>query len=318
MSKKIFAAINKNESIRKKCSSGAVFYELALNTISDGGVVFGAAFDKAFNVAHTFADKIEEIEPLLTSKYTQSRIGNSYSRAKEFLEYGRKVLFVGTPCQISGFKSFLGKDYDNLVCVDFICHGVPSPGVFSEYIKRISEGKKIKKINFRDKTHGWLNYSLRIDFEGGEYYSKDLTEDLFMKGFLQDIILRPSCYKCHFRGDSRDSDLTLADYWGVNRDIPELFDDKGASLVITHTEKGETTLEEVSDKLYLREAYFELALSHNTSYFKSVSKPEKRAVFFRNGIDGFSLLEKLTKKPLLQTIIKKSKSAVKTLLGKNK
>lgn len=294
MSINVFAAKHKDNDIRLKSSSGAVFFELARQTISQNGVVFGAAFDSEWNVYTSYSEDINACIKFLGSKYVQSNIGTAYEAAKEFLMDGKQVLFSGTPCQISGLKSYLGKLYDNLLTVDFICHGVPSPGVWREYLKNISQNRLIEKINFRDKTEGWLNYYFTIDFLDGTVYRIAHEQDLYMNGFLHNIILRPSCYECKFKGVERESDITLADYWGVNNFTPELHDNKGTSLLIIHTKKGNKIWSNVSSQFDHREVQFNLAFQSNSSFFTSATKTLKRNIYFRNGIGEIEFLKRLT------------------------
>ena len=155
---KAYAAINKNEAVRMKSSSGGVFYSLAKWIIAHGGVVFGARFNTRWEVIHDFTETLEGIEPFMGSKYVQSFIGDTFRQAKRFLEDGRWVLFSGTPCQLGGLRSFLGKEYERLLQIDLICHGAPSPKVWKNYLKDYFEGRKIRSISFRDKENGWRNY----------------------------------------------------------------------------------------------------------------------------------------------------------------
>ena len=182
ITKKAYCCINENSLIREKSSSGGIFYLLAEFIINRNGVVFGAKFDDEYRVVHDCCETIQGIEKFMGSKYVQSYIGDSYIQVLDYLKNGRQVLFSGTPCQINGLKAFLGKDYDNLVTVDFICHGVPSPLVWKKYLYEVSNGKEIQDISFRNKENGWLDFSLAIKYGIGERYIKTLREDTYMKG----------------------------------------------------------------------------------------------------------------------------------------
>ncbi len=315
---KAYALYNKNEEIREKSSSGGVFYELAKAIINKNGVVFGAMFDDEWNVVHSYAENLDDLKPFLGSKYAQSTVGTCYKDVKKFLEAGRLCLFSGTPCQVTGLKSFLGKEYNNLLTVDFICHGVPSRLVWREYVKNIGKNDEIKCISFRDKTEGWLSFSMKFEYKDGSVYRKNLNEDLFMQGFLQDIYLRPSCYSCAFKGVDRKSDVTLADYWGIQSDLPEMFDDNGTSFIMIHSESGDKILKEIEKNFVYKEINSEKPLSHNPSALYSAKLPKKRAEFFENGTIDFGLLEKLTKqsftKKLTLRILNKVKSIIKKLI----
>lgn len=306
-----YAAINKNAEIRKISSSGAVFYELAKWFIAQNGIVFGAKFDGQWNVVHDHAETLNGVKRFLGSKYVQSDLRDEYRKAKSCLDAHQAVLFSGTPCQISGLKSFLKKEYKNLFTADLVCHGVPSPGVWKKYLQKVSQGREIANVNFREKAAGWMNYSLQIDFTDGSRYSQTLEDDLYLQGFLQNIYLRPSCYECRFKGVEREADITLADYWGVHQDIPQMFDGQGTSLVLVHSEKGEKLWGAVKGSFDACEADIKPALSHNTSAVSSAVRPAKRDEFYRGGIGTFEMLTRLTKKTLGQRTKQKVKVFVK-------
>lgn len=273
-----YACINNDENVRLKSSSGGVFSLLATEVINSGGVVFGAAFDDNFNVHHIDIDSISKLDLLRGSKYVQSRIGSSYAKAKEYLDEGRMVLFSGTPCQIGGLKSFLGKMYDNLILQDIVCHGVPSPLMWQKYIKyRENEAMSMtKKVFFRYKQYGWKMYSVMFEFANGTEYQQIVSKDLFMQGFLKDLYLRQSCYNCNFKSLRRESDLTLADFWGVDRIAPDMFDDKGTSLVFVNSAKGQGLLDKISRKATLKYVDIDVAVKHNLSACQSCRMPIKR------------------------------------------
>lgn len=279
---KAIAVINKNDKVRLKSSSGGVFYAIAEWVINNGGVVFGAKFDDDYcGVYHDFCEEVENLDPLLRSKYLQSRIGQSYSKVKSFLEQKRIVLFSGTPCQISGLLRFLGSHYDNLITVDVICHGVPSPGVWKHHLEKISHNSKIIHVNFRDKCDGWSNSHISIEFSNGARVSQGQTESSYFLGFLRNDTLRKSCYECRHRTPERESDLTVADYWGVDKLCPEMYDNKGTSTVLVHSKWGEYLIDCISDKLAVKEQTFENALKFNQGANGENPKSHRRnTVFF--------------------------------------
>lgn len=280
---KAYACINKDEEERLRSSSGGIFSLLAKEILSKKGVVFGAAFDKDFFVTHQYIENVEDLDKLKTSKYLQSIIGNTYRQAKEFLEQGRYVLYTGTPCQIEGLLSYLGKDYKNLYTQDFICHGVPSPKVWKKYInyRKGKDEKSPISINFRDKVpQGWKMFSLSFQYENSKY-SANQTEDIYMKAFLRDICLRDSCYQCSFRKEKRISDITLADFWGVNKILPEWDDDRGTSLVLVNSEKGREIYQEILEKLKSKEVTMENALMSNPAIVYSPKSHKNRERFFQ-------------------------------------
>ena len=297
----VYAAKNKNEVIRRASSSGGIFSILAEQVITDGGVVFGAKFDENWEVVHDYTETIDGLAAFRGSKYLQSRIEDNYKKVKVFLQNGRKVLFSGTPCQIAGLKSFLQKDYDNLVCVDFVCHGVPSPKVWRKYIFEIAKKNErnllsrfffsncrslVKGINFRDKSSGWKKFSLTFSFSetSGKIEKNSLiksvvfSQDAFMKAFLKNIILRPSCYGCRFREGKSESDITLGDFWGIDKLKPEFDDDLGVSLVMINSSKGYSFLP-TTELTHIRMTYDD-AKKHNSSIYKSSQEHSMRNYFF--------------------------------------
>jgi len=302
----VLAAVNKNEEVRLKSSSGGIFYILAEKMIKDGGVVFGARFDENWQVVIDYAEDIKGIEAFMGSKYVQARVANAYKDVKRFLAEGREVLFSGTPCQVAGLHKFLRKPYDNLLTVDFICHGTPSPKVWRIYLEEvIKEVKRISSVEFRNKEKGWKNFIFNL-----RYNEKDKTISMlspfsknhYMKAFLQDIILRPSCYDCKAKGCSSQSDVTIADFWGIENVFPDMDDDKGTGLVIVNTDKGSRALD------YSKIRYAETSLGRittlNPSYFRSVKQHPKRKDFFSRLGNGnlMSLIDDCTKPTLRQRI----------------
>lgn len=280
---KAYAAINKDETVRKESSSGGIFTLLAEQILSEGGVVFGAAFsENCREVNHIPVERPEELYRLRGSKYVQSRIGETYRQVQEALNGGRKVLFTGTPCQIEGLKTFLGKDHAGLLCVDIICHGVPSPKVWKEYVKYREEsaGAPVRQTFFRHKKYGWKMFSVLCEFSNETVYVENLSKDFYMQAFLKNACLRPSCHQCHYKKLNRVSDLTLADFWGIEQVMPEMDDDQGTSLLLVHTEKGEELLKCLSSAMTCKAADVKRAVEFNSAAVKSVPIHENRDVFF--------------------------------------
>lgn len=278
-----YAATNKDETIRKESSSGGIFTLIGEFIISLDGVVFGACFNDKFEVFHDYVETSDELYKLRGSKYVQSRIGNCYFKVKEFLELGRWVLFTGTPCQIGGLKSYLGKDYDKLICQDIICHGVPSPKVWEKYIKYRENqvGSYTKRIAFRAKNEGWKRYSVLFTFINNTEYRKTFRQDIMMKAFLTNVCLRQSCYGCSFKSIKRQSDITLADFWGIQNVLPEMDDDKGTSLVIAQSEKGQEILNQLQTHMNAQKVDMEKAIKGNSAMVKSAPYNIKREEFFK-------------------------------------
>lgn len=279
-----YACYNNNEAIRKESSSGGVFTLLAEKVLVQDGVVFGAAFRQDFSVEHCYVRNVNDLGQLRGSKYLQSSIGDTYQQVKEFLEQGVRVLFSGTPCQISGLKSFLAKDYQQLYCIDIICHGVPSPKVWKKYLAFQEElvGSKIRRIAFRRKDDGWKRYSVSLSFNNNTEYLQPLDKDLYMSAFLKDVCLRPTCYDCKFKSLHRESDITLADFWGIENVLPEMDDDQGTSLIFINSATGKAMFDEIKSEVIFKKVEINEAVKYNSAVIKSASYNSKRAGFFED------------------------------------
>ncbi len=295
-----FAAYNKDDSIRAISSSGGVFYAFAEDVILDGGIVFGASFDSDWQVHHEPCDNMKDLQRIMQSKYVQSSLGNTYNDVREVLISNKRALFCGTPCQVAGLHSFLTQTMQDkswnelLLTVDFICHGVPSRMVWRRYLRDISEGKCVCGVNFRDKSNGWINFGLRIDFTDGSTYLRPKNKDVYIRGFLNNLYLRESCYECNFRGVERVSDFTIGDFWGVHNLLPDFFDDKGTSIIMAHSDKAIQFLRNFTDKLNLSEIQNETVIQTNSSIVKSVNRNSKRDCFFAHN-DGRSIRSQIVK-----------------------
>lgn len=295
---KVYGAYSNNESIRINSSSGGMFSELAASVFEKSGAVFGCTMNDDFSFAkHIKVENVDDLPKLQGSKYLQSDTNITFEEVKNCLQNGQEVLYSGTPCQIAGLKSYLGKyskDY-NLVTVDIICHGVPSSNVWNCYKSALVKkfDSTVEKISFRNKSNGWQNYSLLCEFENKKEYKKFAGDDLYLRGFVADYYLRPSCYDCQFKGDNIKSDITLADFWGIDKVNPKFNDDKGVSLVVIHSQKGQQIFDEIKDNEKI--TYFsenaEKGLEYNPSYYNSVKMKNMRKVFFKqfekNGVEAF-------------------------------
>ena len=310
---KAYAAINKDEKIRLNSSSGGIFSALANYILEEQGIIFGAAFSDDFLVKHIMIDNKDDLYKLRTSKYLQSSLGDIYKEVEKKLNEGKKVLFTGTSCQINGLYGYLNKIYENLYTQDIICHGVPSPKVWKNYLKYRQEKdlESPTKINFREKTIGWSLFSLLFQYEKGEY-NRSHKEDLFMQAFLRNACLRESCYNCSFKDKHRISDITLADFWGIQDVEPSMNDDKGTSLVIVNSKKGEELFEKIFNNIESKQVDFEKSIQHNPSMYMSVKKPKGYDDFFNNL--GKMEFDKLVKK----YTISNKKSIVKRMIRKIK
>lgn len=281
---KAYAAYYRDQTIRLQSSSGGIFSALAERVIQSGGAVFGAAMqDDCYGVHHILVESETELYKLRGSKYLQSTVGNTYGQAKQLLETGRQVLYSGTPCQIEGLKTFLQKNYENLFCIDLICHGVPSQKVWQKYAMDLEnrEKAKLKRVFFRSKqTHGWKNYSLETIFSNGKKRQLIYYKSAYGYGFCENVTLRPVCYCCPFKKQNRVADVTLADYWGVQGTCADMDDNKGLSLIIVHSEKGERALQEITPNIVLRQVN-DNWLEKNSAMIHSVKCPSSREQFFK-------------------------------------
>lgn len=279
----VYGAINKDENIRLQSSSGGVFYGLAKETIDCGGLVFGAAFDETNMVRHISVESVEALPQLMGSKYVQSEIRDTFKEAKCALEKGRQVLFTGTPCQIKGLYAYLGKDFENLITMDFICHGVPSPMIWNMYLEEAEKQKNAKanKISFRSKTYGWKQYSMQIKFSDGETYTAKNIEDTYLRCFISNIGLRKTCYHCTAKGENRVADITVADFWGVEKTDEKRNDDKGVSAVILRGEKAKRFMRKIEAQFILLESDIKCVERFNSSLIKSANINPLRERFFK-------------------------------------
>lgn len=271
-----YAAIHPYESIRLKSSSGGIFAWLATQVLKEGGIVFGAAFDKDWSVKHIAITHVGELNKLCGSKYLQSRIEKTFREVECYLKKDRMVLFSGTPCQVAGLRRFLHREYDNLLTVDVICHGVPSPKVWRSYLAENYKHQAITGIDFRDKRSGWKHYSMTITTTTSTFSSTYAGSD-FMGAFLMNLTLRPSCYSCPAKKGKSGGDLTLGDFWGVDKLLPQMDDDKGTGVVMIYTEKGAAYLRGLDG----RNICYQDVVRHNFSIECSVNKPVNRGYFFQ-------------------------------------
>ncbi len=312
---KVYAAKSSNKNVVLASSSGGVFYELAKYVFKNNGYVCGAAFDSNFQVHHIVIDNIEQLPQIMTSKYVQSRMEDCFSEIKNYLSTGKLVLFSGTPCQSNGLKSYLKKTYDNLICIDIICHGVPSPRIWSYELNKYKKYNKtpIKSITFRDKRISWQEYGYSCTYcDNSELYNIH-QNTTYSKAFLNDLNLRKSCYCCKAKGTNRASDMTLGDFWGCdNLQISINDNNYGLSLVIIHTDKGLSLINKLNLKL---EEVDEMVLNNNPSYFYSSLEYKKRNSYM-NKVSEFNydeLTEKMTKKTYFDRIINKIKRIFRNL-----
>lgn len=288
-----FAAFADDE-IRSVSSSGGVFYNLAQKILLDGGYVCGAAFSDDFkSVNHILISSIEDLPKLQSSKYLQSDTKNVYKEIKELLNTDKKVLFSGTPCQVDGLNKFLKKDYENLITVDVLCHGTPSPLVWKKYVEEISKGKKIIEATFRHKKYGWTPSLLLLLFEDNEVFEEPSTENLYYKAFLSNLCLRKSCEFCKFTNLNRPADITIGDFWQIDKFDKKMNDKKGTSCILINTKKGKNFFDEIKTSLKkYKKAPIEKIVKGNPILTKPSKAHNNREEFFNN-LDKTNILENI-------------------------
>ena len=253
---KVYAVKNINETVRMSSRSGGIFPALSDTILEEQGVVYGCILNEKFEAVHVRADNKTERDKMCGSKYVQSKMGDTYKKVKLDLQSDKKVLFSGTSCQVAGLKAFLGKEYDNLLCVDIVCHGVPSLKVWKKYI-RWQESRnhaKVIEVNFRNKKDfGWREHVERLRFDN----NKVVDAWIFKTLFSSNVILRPSCYKCLYKSIMHPGDITIADYWGIEKAALEFDDNKGVSLVLINNQNGENEFEKVKDRVKWKQTKIE-------------------------------------------------------------
>lgn len=304
-----YVGFNNNEEERLNASSGSIFSLVANYVLENNGIVIGAAFDENNVLKHIAISNKNELVKLKKSKYVQSDLNNIFKSVKDNAET-KKVLFVGTPCQVAGLKSFLRKDYGNLICIDIICHGVPSPKLFSKYIQELESSNNDKVVNydFRDKSTGWDTYSNNIIFTKSNI--KNLSKNNpYMNLFLSDVALRESCYDCNFKLGNKHSDITLGDFWGVKKYYPEMYNKSGVSCIIVNTEKGKEIIESIKNDITYKKCDINEILSGNPSLKVSSKKPKNREQFF-NDIENLTINELSNKYKKKSSLLKKIKSKI--------
>lgn len=286
---KVYACYNKDKDVRLSSSSGAVFSSLAEYVLNKNGIVYGVAMSEdCYSAEFIAVTDRSGLTKLRGSKYLQAKVGDTFKKAKVELQAGKFVLFTGTGCQVNGLKNFLGKDYDNLICMDVICHGAPSPALWKEYAqyREKKSGGKLKGINFRCKDESWTDFGLKEVLEDIPedsvkrlYIPKD--KDPYMQMFLRDYCLRPSCYECVAKKEKM-SDITIGDFWGIELVDEEMADVSGTSIVILRTKKGDTVFNKIVDGMKTKEVSYEAAIRWNPAEYKSCEKPLCRRVFFED------------------------------------
>ena len=285
-----FMGWNYNVDILKTSSSGGFFSLISDFVLKHDGVIFGVVQDlETFELHHDYAVSSDEVGPMRLSKYYQSNTRNSFIEVQRFLDNGIWVLFTGTACQVAGLYSFLNKDYEKLITIDVLCHGVASKAVIDSWIKGKEKAfkKKIKAFSFRVKDNhiGWQaggGTRMKMEFEDGSFFIEDRAEDTYMIGFNKNLFLRESCYRCKYCGTKRVADFTIGDFWGCNReDVSEEQKKLGVSLVLLNTSKAHEIMEQCKDKFKIIEIDAKEAIPFNRALVRPNKRPKIRNWFYK-------------------------------------
>lgn len=272
----VYAAFTKNKVTRKNSSSGGIFMELAKSVLEQKGIVVASRLsDDCKAVFFDSCETVDELKKFQGSKYVQSQPGLIFRQVKEKLTAGRKVLFVGVPCQVDGLKKYLNKKYDNLLTVDIICHGAPSPKLWRDYCSHLENvyGAKVVDVSYRYKKPNWTRFSLKADFDNGKSYVKSKFDDPYLISFLKEISMRESCHSCEYTSTHRTGDITLADFWGYHSyDFKMRNTERGISLVLINTKKGEESFDNIKREIEFQKRTIKEAIGGN----RSLKEPWKK------------------------------------------
>lgn len=313
----VCAAKNRDTAQRQLSSSGGLFIALAERVIAAGGVVFGVVFDERWEAHHVAAATLAELRPMMQSKYVQSRTERTFRETENCLKAGREVLYVGTPCQIAGLRKFLRRDWARLLTVELVCHGVPSPEVWRRYLSElVTGGSEVAGVSFREKRrsgYDWKSFGFvvwerraSVPSSVSVKCSQPFGTNPFMRGFLSDIYLRPSCYACPAKNGTSGADLTIADYWGIGHVRPDFEDEDGVGLAIIHTERGRAAFSRCGFEVC--PTTLEEAVHGNPAYVRSVTAPSCRVRFFkllRKGVPVSRAVETCLHVPLWRRAVRR-------------
>lgn len=323
---KVFAGWTLDHDTRFRSTSGGAFSELGHVILDHGGYIAGAKYNDHCMVEHDLIHNDEGLKKLRQSKYVQSDLGDIYKRVREKLNNDDCVAFVGAPCQVAGLYSFLGKDYNNLITIDFICRGMNSPKAYKAWLNEIEEkaGSKAVRVWFKYKVGGWKTSPrrIRVDFENRKHVVYEDEKNLFMYGYMTtNLFIKPSCGNCQFKGFPRWGDITLADFWGVDKKFD---DDRGTSLIMINSEKGDKLFEVSKKRMEVHETDFNRIFGGNVCINTSVTISEYSRDFLRD-LDYMPFSDALkkydsypSKLPFIQRVNRKARRSVKKLLYKIK
>lgn len=311
----VYAVASKDRDVLRQSSSGGVFTLLAKVVLDNGGAVFGAAWNNGVSLEHVCVENESDLQRLRGSKYVQSNTGDTFRRVKQLLGDGRQVCYCGTPCQISGLKSYLGKEYDGLFCIDLVCHGVPSMKLLKDDLKHVCGDKfdAIKDIRFRDKSYGWgVKGSVVFDDSKIRYNAGNSPYYFY---FLKGELYRESCYNCRYPSEGRQGDITLGDYWGIRQDLidkmGDVDPDLGVSCVIVNTQKGQQWLSSIEDKACIALTDRQSVEKRNSQLTSpSVPLPEHEALLKGYTQSGYDVFKREYKKHTKDHIVRAVKNMI--------
>lgn len=290
-----WAAWSLEHNIRYESTSGGVFTELALEVLRQKGYVCGARYNEEHMVEHIMINKVSDLGKIRQSKYVQSDTKKVYIEAEEYLKKGEYVLFCGTPCECAGMYNYLGKEYDNLLCVDFVCRGSNSPKVYKLFLQSLEEkyGSKVSRVWFKNKALGWRRFSTRVEFENGEVYSEDRYTDLYIRGYIAaNLYMRDSCADCQYKTMPRISDITLGDFWGIKTESVGAETDGGTSLVMLNSSKGREIFKRIQHRLFVNKRTFSEACNGNKCILESPKFNEKANIFWQD-VDVMNIMDNI-------------------------
>lgn len=314
---KAFACYNTDVEERRKESSGGIYALLAKSVLKDKGIVYAVVYDKSFEARYERIEKESELEQSYGSKYVEARIGDIFKSIRADLSKDKRVLFVGTPCHCEGLITFLGKERGRLLCVDFICHGVPSKKVWRYYIEGITNNNpNITSINMRSKKVSWLEFGYEMIFEDKTTVFEPRMENAYLRGFLRDLYLRPSCHVCKFKGLERRTDVTIGDFWAAPKILSDEQYKDGISSIIIHTKNGLECFESIKKNLVLYNVTTEELTMKNTALVRSSRKAINRDVFFERFNDG-EKIERIVNSLTGKTFISKVRLHIQKILSKS-
>lgn len=320
------AAVNRNMRVRWNSTSGGAYTALAEEMLEQGGYISGAVYNKDFSVKSIVTNNPDDLERLRSSKYLQSNTADLHKSIRQLLQNGEKVLACGTPCQMAALRSFLRKDYDNLIIVDIICRGVNSPKVYRAYLDSLEKkyNSKVVYVKAKNKELGWRNLTRKVTFENGQSYYGVFMDDDFRRGYHTNVYCRPSCYSCQFKGFPRMADITIADYWGIEKVDKNLDMNIGTSMMLLNSNKGIAYFEKIKDKLEYRETPFESILEGNIALRVPIepAKIDRRSFFedldshdFDYVTQKYFPLRKSKKRKTLRSELGRTKHRIKGVLS---